>query len=155
MDQIFTEILNDFSQAKLQVIIIGGNAIKQYSPERATDDLDICISKNDQNNCRKIVLAKNFNFDSTHKNFDRFSFKTSTNITRHLDFFIVDDLTFKKMFKNRIKGNKLNYPDVESLLALKIFALREAKGARGVKDLDDIISLMKYRYKNEIANEKF
>jgi len=125
-------------------ILIGGFAINFYKVTRNTLDVDFLTTKDDFEKIKSALIeagyAENFATDVAI----RMSGKTGA---VDIDFMIVDEATRSKIIETgkvvEVVGEKLIIPSVEHLIALKLHAIKNNFKNRMLKDLPDVIKLIK------------
>ena len=125
-------------------VLIGGFAINFYKVTRNTLDVDFLITKNDFEKIKSALIeagyAENFATDVAI----RMSGKAGT---IDIDFMIVDEATRSKIIETgkvaEVVGEKLIIPSVEHLIALKLHAIKNNFKNRILKDLPDVVKLIK------------
>jgi len=131
-------------QHAVPCVLIGGFAINFYKVTRNTLDVDFLTTKDDfekiKNSLIEAGYAENFATDVAI----RMSGKTG-NID--IDFMIVDKATRSKIIEAgnavEVVGEKLIIPSVHHLIALKLHAIKNNFKNRILKDLPDVIKLIK------------
>ncbi len=126
-------------------VLIGGFAVNYYKVSRQTMDVDFLIVKDDFNRICGDLKKAGFKLDYLHNVFARF--KANNYYLMDVDFMFVDKATFDKVMKDAreisIVNQKFMIPSLNTLLALKLHAIKSNRKIREYKDLIDIISLIR------------
>ncbi len=130
----------------LQFIVIGGHAVNAYGERRQTGDLDVLVREADRNGWEDLLISMRYTLFHRHKAF--LQFKPPDLEVWPIDIMLVDDKTFDGLFTESQEVNfggtrDVRIPSVEHLIALKLNALRQVGKERELKDLADIVALMR------------
>lgn len=133
-------------------ILIGGFAVNYYKVSRNTADIDFLIIKEDLKKISSALKEAGYRQSSTEENFAQF--ESSHLSLRNVDFMFVDRPTLDKILKEAkpitIAGQKFIVPSLNHLIALKLHSIKNNEKLRLLKDLPDIVSLIR---KNNIDAE--
>lgn len=136
-------------------VLIGGFAVNYYQVSRQTADIDFLITREGFD---KIIgsLEKAGYKASTQEVFAQL--KSSRAPLMDIDFMFVDDETLAKIRKEgrpiKIAGQNFTVPSLEHLIALKLHAIKHNRKNRLIKDLPDIVSLIRIN-KMDVKGKKF
>ena len=136
------QIISQLKESGMPFLLIGGQALQHYLPERETRDIDLAVNRNDLDAWKEFLFSQGFKVQGLHENFWRFHASSSP----ELDMLLVEPETFSRM---HTEAERELIPRIEHLLALKIFALREDPGLRGLRDLKDVVALMRSKKARE------
>lgn len=144
-DRSIFNIISEIIQRKqIKCVLIGGFAVNSYNYGRQTGDIDFLITKDDFNKIAESLEKEGYSITS-QENFAqlenlRFSLMD-------IDFMFVDDDTINKILKDTKKtiilGQSFLVPSLMHLIALKIHALKFNYRNRLMKDVPDIVSLLR------------
>jgi len=137
----------------LPCLLIGGYAVNYYKVSRQTGDVDFLITRKDFDKISSVLRKAGYKEMIVQDNFAQFE---STRISlQDVDFMFVDEDTLDKILKDsqKIKLVKKDFlvPSLNHLIALKLHAIKGSPKLRLIKDLPDIINLIRV---NKIAFEK-
>ena len=136
-------------------VLIGGFAVNYYKVTRQTLDVDFAIAKEDFHKISEALKKAGFKIDFIHDTFVRF--KANDYYLADIDFMFVDKETFDKIVKDAklisIANQKFMVPSLNTLLAMKLHAIKSNKKAREYKDLLDILSLIRANNVNYKSKE--
>ena len=137
--------LNEAAAAKgLRFIVIGGHAVISHGYQRATEDIDILVDKDDRLHWKVLVEELGYRLGNDGGTFLQFNPTDETHWD--LDIMLVPGETFRRLFDEarsvQIEASSVRFPSLEYLLALKIHALRNSTGLRVLKDSDDVAQLL-------------
>lgn len=125
-------------------VLIGGFAINFYKVSRNTLDVDFLITKEDFEKIKSALTIAGYSEEFVTDVAVRFSNKKEA---ADIDFMIVDKTTREKIVKDgkevEVVGEKLVIPSVNHLIALKLHAIKTNQKNRILKDLPDIVDLIK------------
>lgn len=138
--------------ARLPYLVIGGYAVIAHGYPRLTFDFDLAIEKARQREWLECVAALGY---AVHHDGGAFLQLSSTPSAWPLDFMLLEDGTFQKLFaasETKPMGKtKVRVPRVEHLIALKVHALNHSRTRRFLKDFQDVIELV-LRNKIDLAS---
>ncbi len=131
-------------QTGIPCIMIGGHAVNHYGVIRATQDIDFMIAASDADAVRRIMHEAGFTNVSIH---ETVMFFQQPDSPLRVDFLKVDPDTMEKLIANAVKvhyagANNILVPQLQDLLAMKLFALATGGPNRKDKDFGDIVKLV-------------
>ena len=142
---IFHAVSELSGKAGVTCVLIGGFAINYYKVSRQTLDVDFLITRDDLNRITGQLKTAGFELDFIQEVSARF--KGSGHYLMDLDFVFVDKETLDKIVKDGkeivITKRKFIVPSLNTLIALKLHAIKHNRKAREFKDLPDIINLIR------------
>lgn len=126
-------------------ILIGGHAVNVYGISRQTGDIDLVVPLSSKE--RWLPLLERLNY-KCNQNDDRFArFEAKDIAAWPIDLMFVDDNTFKKLYSQSISDEvgvaKVRVASARHLVTLKLHALKNYQEHRYVKDLNDVLQLLK------------
>lgn len=137
-------------------VLIGGFAINYYRVTRQTADVDFLITKTDFNKIASLLEKAGYKKTLLEENFAQL--QRSRLSLLDVDFMFVDDETLTKIKKEgkkiTIAGQKLIVPSLLHLIALKLHSIKFNTKIRLMKDLPDIINLIRIN-QVDIKNKEF
>ena len=152
---IFHLISDVAKKSGLRCVLIGGFAVNFYKVARQTLDVDFLITREDFQKIEPLLIKAGYKQDFNHAAFARFRTTGETYLI-DVDFMFVEKETLDKVIKDskktNIAGQEFIVPSLNSLIALKLHALKHNLKLRETKDLVDIIDLIrvnKLYYKSE------
>ena len=139
----FSEFLKLLNSKQVEYLVVGGWAVGFYGYPRATGDLDIWVSRKEENALKLVEALKEFGFDLPNLSTDLFT--SENQITRlglppmRIEILTtISGVTFDECFSNR---KTFSMPEV----AAHIIDLEDLKknklAAKRYKDLDDFENL--------------
>jgi hypothetical protein len=141
---------------KLPFLVIGGHAVVASGYRRATDDLDIIVTKEHRQTWREIMESLSYRLFSDQPTFAQF--RPSQPWEWPVDLMFVSQETFFKLSRDAIEAKvhdvKVRIPSPEHLIALKLHSLRYGPPRREAVDLTDIVEIIAAN-KIDIAADKF
>ncbi|MFZ5799903.1 MAG: nucleotidyl transferase AbiEii/AbiGii toxin family protein [Candidatus Omnitrophota bacterium] len=153
---VFHLISEVTSKAGVSCILIGGFAVNCYKVTRQTVDLDFLITKDDFDKIRPALEKAGYKQITREKNFAQL--KSSRLSLLDVDFMFVEGETFAKIIGEgrevKIAGQKFIVPSLEHLLALKLHSIKFNPKLRLMRDLPDIVNLIRINKVN-VNSEKF
>lgn len=137
-------------------VLIGGFAVNYYRVSRNTADIDFLITKEDFEKILDSLKKAGYKESFAQENFAQLE---STQLAlRDVDFMFVDRSTLDKILSEAgsltIVGQKFLVPSLNHLIALKLHAIKNNEKNRLMKDLPDILSLIKNNG-IDVKNEDF
>ena len=142
---IFHLIAGLTNKSRVSCVLIGGFAVNYYKVSRQTVDVDFLITKEDFDKISKELEKAGFKADSVEKVFARF--RGNDYYLMDIDFMFVDKDTLDKIIKDgreiSIAKQKFTVPSLNTLIALKLHAIKHNQKLREYKDLPDIINLIR------------
>lgn len=153
---VFHLVADITRKQKVSICLIGGFAVNYYKVSRHTADVDFLITEEDFKEILDTLEKSGYKQDFIQKVFVRF--KSNNLSLLDIDFMFVDKGTLDKIIESgkeiTITKEKFIIPSLEHLIALKIHALKYNYKIRLLKDLPDIINLI--RFNNvDIKSDKF
>jgi len=132
-------------QTGVTILLVGGHALGAYGHQRFTQDVDFLIDECDLERLKSALREKGYWDALQSRVVSRLGNPDEGDIL--VDLMPVDSETFRKM-RSQAKeeiydSRKFLVPKLEHLIALKLHALREQFDVRKVKDLPDIVELIK------------
>jgi len=148
------------SQAKergLQFLVIGGHAVNAYGERRQTGDLDLLVREVDRNAWLDLVGSMGYSLFHQHKAFLQFSAPHVE--VWPIDLMLVEDRTLDGLLADSREVNfggmqNVRIPSIEHLIALKLNVLKQVGKERELKDLADIVALVRIG-KFDVRDERF
>ena len=143
-------------QNDVSCVLIGGFAVNHYKVSRQTADVDFLITKEDFEKIWDSLKKAGYKESFVQENFAQLE---STQLSlRNVDFMFVDRSTLDKILKEAgsltISGQKFVVPSLNHLIALKLHAIKNNEKNRLMKDLPDIVNLIKNNG-IDVRNEDF
>ncbi|MBN1354543.1 MAG: nucleotidyltransferase [Candidatus Omnitrophica bacterium] len=129
----------------IRCVLVGGFAINYYNVARQTVDVDFLMTKEDFKRISKYLENAGFELDYSQEVFARF--KGPDYYLMDIDFMFVDKETLDKILKDSketfIAKQKFIVPSLNTLIALKLHAVKYNRKLREYKDLPDVINLIR------------
>jgi len=126
-------------------VLIGGFAVNYYKVTRQTADIDFLIIKSDFEKIFPELEQEGYKKEYFEENFTHL--KSDSAYLMDLDFMFVDKETLDKIIASAgeltIAKQKFIVPSLENLIALKLHSIKNQPKLRKIKDLPDIINLIK------------
>ncbi|UCB56680.1 MAG: nucleotidyltransferase [Candidatus Omnitrophota bacterium] len=145
MTTVFHLISAISKKAGVSCILVGGFAVNYYKYTRQTADVDFLITKEDFEKIAGLLKEAGYKQDYTQKVFTRL--KSSKYNLWDIDFMFVDKETLLEIIKDgkeiNIAGQKFTVPSLYNLIALKLHSIKYNPKVRNIKDLPDIINLIR------------
>jgi len=131
-------------QVGIPCIMVGGHAVNHYGVTRATQDIDFMIAASDADAVRRIMHDAGFTNISIH---ETVMFFQQPDSPLRVDFLKVDPDTMESLMANAVNVRYLDtkevlVPQLQDLLAMKLFALATGGPKRKDKDFGDIVELV-------------
>lgn len=127
------------------VVLIGGQALSAHGYQRMTLDVDFLITESDFNSLRDPLCEAGYREVVRTNVAAKFSSDSEDLID--IDFMFVDPQTFKKIKEEgkeeSYEGRTFRVPKLEHLIALKLHAIKQQPKVRELKDLSDIVELIR------------
>lgn len=141
---LFASIVGEAARRNLRFLVIGGHAVAHHGYLRTTEDADILVAREDRGHW--LELAGQVGLTLFHDGGTFLQFKPAETAGWRLDVMLVNANTFAKMAacagQGRLEDQPVLMPALDHLLALKLHALKHAKGIRVLKDFDDVVNLI-------------
>jgi hypothetical protein len=137
-------------------VLIGGFAINHYRVSRQTADVDFLITREDFERIVNLLVKAGYKEAVLQENFAQL--ESNSIHLMDVDFMFVDKATLDQIRgegeKFSIVGEVFTVPSLFHLIALKLHSIKHNPKIRLIKDLPDIIHLMRI---NEISpkDDKF
>ncbi len=139
----FSDFLKLLNLRQVEYLLIGGWAVGYYGYPRSTGDMDIWVSKTDENALKLVGVLKEFGFNIPELSFKLFT--KENQVTRvgvpplRIELLTtISGVSFEECFKNRLI---VLFDDVNVNL-ININDLKKNKSAaKRFKDLDDLENL--------------
>jgi len=126
-------------------VLVGGFAVNYYKVTRQTIDVDFLITKEDFNKIADRLKKAGFELEYAQELFTRF--KGPAQYLMDIDFMFVDKETLDKIIRDGreilVAQQKFIVPSLNTLIALKLHAIKYNQKLREYKDLPDIINLVR------------
>lgn len=138
------------------VVLIGGQALSAHGYQRLTLDVDFLITENDFDQLRQAFSKAGYREVVRTNVAAKFSSDSEDLID--VDFMFVDQKTFEKIRgegkRESYEGSTFWVPSLEHLIALKLHAIKQQPKVRELKDLSDIVELVR-RNHVDVSAESF
>jgi len=145
---IFHLIADLTEKNKISCVLIGGFAVNYYKVSRQTADVDMLITKEDFEEITFVLHKAGYKKDYIRETFARFT--DSKRNLMDVDFMFVNKETLDRIIsagkKISIAGQKVIVPSLNNLIALKLHSLKHNYKIREIKDLPDIVSLIRVNH---------
>jgi predicted nucleotidyltransferase len=142
---IFDQLSRAAAERGLKFLVIGGHAVMRHGFMRATEDVDILVSREERP--RWEALARGLGYEIFHDGETFLQLTPAGGKGWELDLMLAPAPTVERMLADarpaQIEGATVLVPSLEHLFALKFHALQHASGLRMVKDLEDVIQLVR------------
>jgi len=143
-------------EKNISCVLIGGFAVNYYKVTRQTADVDFLITRSDFERIHPDLEKEGYKKEYLEDAFARL--KSDSAYLMDLDFMFVDKETLDKIVAGAkeltIANQKFIVPSLEHLIALKLHSIKNQPKLRKIKDLPDIIGLIKTNNMNA-KNEGF
>ncbi len=131
----------------LEFVLIGGHAINAIGDRRQTRDVDLLVCETDKKLWKKLLLDMDYELFNDSAAFMQFN--PGKIEEWPLDILLVNEITFKKLKADAISKNiggkeDILIPSKKHLIAMKLHALKQGDEIRRLKDLLDIITLIRH-----------
>lgn len=140
----FASLAEEAARSGLQFLVIGGHAVAHHHYPRTTEDTDILVCSDDREEWLRLAEGCGLTLFHDGGNFLQFTPPEPTGW--RLDLMLVNASTFAKMVDasetDTLEGQTVKLPSLDHLLALKLHALKNARGIRVLKDMDDVANLI-------------
>lgn len=142
---VFSDTLtNEIEAQNLEFLVIGGHAVAAHGYVRTTEDVDILACKDQCRVWIDILVKHHYSLHHDGGNF--LQFNPPHGEVFPLDIMLVNQSTFKTMLDQsmvkQVMNRQLRFVSLHHLLALKLFALKQEKLHRSLKDMDDVLTLI-------------
>ena len=137
--------LNDAAAAEgLAFLVIGGHAVIEHGFQRATEDADLLVCKDDR--ARWIQVVESLGYHVLHDGGNFVQFESRDPSEWPLDLMLVAMETFERLRATsqaaKMEGADVSVPNLQHLISLKAHALKHGRGLRVMKDLTDVAELL-------------
>lgn len=144
VDKVMDVVTRLLPEAGVDAVMIGGHAVNHYGVSRATQDIDFMVAAGDEDAVRRIMHAAGFTNVAVH---ETVIFFNQPGMALRVDFLKVDRKTMDGLLVNAKEveyfgGYRVRVPQLNDLLAMKLFALSSGGVKREAKDFSDIVSLV-------------
>ena len=133
----------------VRCVLIGGFALTVHNVSRLTADIDFLVADDSVERVVKVLKQQGYSVRQKEANFVRLT--DTSGRYADVDFINVDGNTFGKIasdgLKRKIHGVDYLFPSLKHLIALKLHAIRNNPRWRELKDLPDVVELIR---RNEI-----
>tara|TARA_R110002096_G_scaffold91753_2_gene207641 strand:- start:442 stop:978 length:537 start_codon:yes stop_codon:yes gene_type:complete len=131
----------------LEFVLIGGHAINAIGDRRQTRDVDLLVCEADKEAWKKLLLDMDYELFNDSTAFMQFN--PGKLEEWPLDILLVNERTFNELKSSASSiniGGKENVlvPSKEHLIAMKLHTLKQGDQIRRLKDLLDIITLVRH-----------
>ena len=141
---VFDIVSSKLPEAGVKVVMIGGHAVNYYGVTRATQDIDFMIASADEDAVKHIMRKSGFTNIAVH---DTVVFFSRPESPMRVDFLKVNEDTMNTIMNNSVdieymEQKHVRVPQLQDLLAMKIFAWSQGGVKREAKDFADIVHLV-------------
>ena len=131
----------------LEFVLIGGHAINAIGDRRQTRDVDLLVCEKDKSSWKKVLLGLGYELFNDSAAFMQFN--PGKLEEWPLNILLVNENTFKKLKDSTSSinvGGKEDalIPSNKHPIAMKLHTLKQGDEIRRLKDLLDIITLLRY-----------
>src|SRR3989338_10080181 len=156
-DRSVFHLISDVTHEEgVSCVLIGGFAINHYRVARQTADVDFLITKEDFDKIAGFLEKAGYKKVLSHENFAQL--QSSRLSLLDVDFMFVERETLVKIMKEgerfRIAGQTFTVPSLHHLVALKLHSIKSNPKLRMMRDMPDIINLIRINKVN-IRDNKF
>ncbi len=138
------------------VVLIGGQALGAHGYQRLTLDVDFLITEGDFNLLREPLSKAGYR--EVVRTDVAVKLSSDAEDLIDIDFMFVDTKTFEKIKgegkEESYDGHPFCVPKLEHLIALKLHAIKQQPKVRELKDLSDIVELIR-RNRVDVGSEAF
>ncbi len=132
-------------ETKVSVVLIGGQALASRGYQRLTLDVDFMVTEEDYEKLKPAISSRGYS-EVVRTNVAA-KWQAGSPDLIDIDFMFVDPETFKAIKKDSTmedyQEGKFLVPKAEHLIALKLHAIKQQPQKRELKDLNDVIQLIK------------
>ncbi|HXV27739.1 MAG TPA: nucleotidyl transferase AbiEii/AbiGii toxin family protein [bacterium] len=142
---VFDLIAAEFKKAGISAVLVGGFALNAYKVTRQTADIDFLVTQRDYQKVALLLKNDGYRESAVTDLFARFE----NDVVKYLDIdlLFVDEGTLEKIKKSgknfKIAGHSFVIPSIEHLIAMKLHAIKQQPKERELKDMVDIIELIR------------
>jgi hypothetical protein len=155
-DTVFHFIAREFAAAKILHILTGGYAVNYHGYSRNTFDVDFLIQDTQRPMALKTLEAVGYKEFESADSYSRLQSKQANR--KSLDLVYVDGQTFGRVHEEsvdvQLMGLGFKVPSLMHLLAMKCHALRNNFKGRWMKDLVDVVELVR-QAQMDVKGEEF
>ena len=156
-DETIFHLISDIADKNgVSCVLIGGFAVNHYKVTRQTLDVDFLITKEDFERILPLLRNAGYKTDYSQEVFTRL--KSNQLMLMDIDFMFVDEDTLSKIIKDgekiNIANKKFIVPSLNNLIALKLHSIKYNPNMSEMKDLPDIINLIRIN-KMDFRNNNF
>lgn len=131
----------------LPYVLIGGHAVNSYGFSRQTGDLDVMAKIDDKPAWRKFFIS--LGYQIFHETDAFLQLSPSASLVWPVDIMFVDKATIEGVLAESCQaeiepGKAYPVPSPQHLIAMKLHAMKEAGKIRDLKDIADIIELLRH-----------
>ena len=141
----FSVVRDACHETGVRVILIGGQALGSRGYQRMTLDVDFMIVDTDYDRLMNAVCARGFR--EAVRTHVAAKLPAESGCFVDIDFLFVDAKTFEGVYgdatEEDYKEAKFLVPKVEHLIALKLHAIKQQPRSRELKDLADVVELIR------------
>lgn len=139
-------LISEITQKEgISCVLIGGYAVNYHKVSRQTADVDFMIVKEDFERICAALMKAGYKEENLQEGFAQFKSKSPT--LKDVDFMLVEKSTFDKIFQQaerfRVGGREFLIPSIDHLIAMKLHSVKFNYKLRWMKDLPDIIRLVR------------
>lgn len=139
-------LISDLTEKnKISCVIIGGFAVNYYKVGRQTVDVDMLITREDFEKITIVLHKAGYQKNYIQETFAKFTDEKAN--LMDIDFMFVNKGTLERIIadgkKISIAGQKVMVPSLNNLIALKLHSLKYNYKIREIKDLPDIVNLIR------------
>ena len=152
------DVIHQLAQKKgLDFILIGGHAINVIGDRRQTRDVDLLVCETDKVLWKEILSGLDYELFNESDAFMQFNPEEIEQWP--LDILLVNEQTFEELMAEASSINlggqeNILIPSVKHLISMKLHTLKQGNQVRRLKDLLDIMTLVRYG-KIDIYNDEF
>ncbi|MCM8776175.1 MAG: nucleotidyltransferase family protein [Candidatus Omnitrophica bacterium] len=141
----FQIVANACQKTGTRVILIGGQALGARGYQRVTLDLDFMITEQDYERLKPAMEREGYS--EIVRTEIAVKMRAASDELIDIDFMFVDPGTFdgirKEASQENFEGCNFWVPKPEHLIALKLHAIKQQPDVREMKDLNDIVELIR------------
>lgn len=152
----FKIVANACEKTGTSVILIGGQALGVHGYQRVTLDVDFMITEGDYEKLRSVICAAGYREVVRTDVAAKLCARSDDLVD--IDFMFVNKSTYDGVKKDskeeKYKECGLLVPKLTHLIALKLHAIKQQPEVRELKDLNDIVELIKAN-KLDVRTDEF
>ena len=142
---VFDLIVDVFGKAGVAYALVGGFAVNAHHVSRQTADVDLLIVADDLEKAGRALEGSGYRKAAVADVVARF--EGDGKRLMDIDLLLVDPATLRRICEDgkpiKIAGNEFKVPSLRHLIAMKLHAIKGDPSKRLIKDLPDIVALMK------------